>query len=610
MKSLRLFLLPSFIILLITLVFHSRPESITWAGPTTDNPTQLYQARFDEMSQHYWGRSKAAIDIILMVLGKIDAAEASGDIKVVPPREISEAYVMVEELSFCATKLGIYGEPAARHFQLFASDSKGKLLRFIEVYLQIPGVKDQLYSDKSRKGLKKVISDQVKKVKRLQTMIKKQEWQELDEEIHGIYLAVWRYLCWYPEEKVTDPVLVQIFELRTEYSEEITETYKQQADEVLTQLSAELQPQFGFITQELEQAINAISKQGKVKINGTDVSGPEAIKTITEQLKQVQVQAIKLLGVQISHSASNPRVDAEITALQISQPKFLRGSFEQLGKMISADASRVNGIEAETLYGQYLPALNSLSALVEDPELLKPVDQAMLELASKSKDFLADVTTYEDTTGDLLRWRERMASAHVRTQQSGEFATLLDVMKSGNIGKFERTRGDDIDVDVRTWLDDIQTLKTEYVGKQVIIDDLVLSESEQILFTPVKDYYCATADMPAPANLEIGQLIADLQATSTDTIPLTLQAHQAIYTALHNDYYQIGGELVRVEYEGRITQFATCKPGDLARERLTEFEEIPVNNLAALLIRNTTISHVKPEWIRHRYFVSFPKQAP
>ena len=83
------------------------------AGPSTENPSDLFQARNDSTSQEYWERCRTAIDIIMMVLQKIEDAEAAGNVSVVPPREVSEAYVMVEELSFCAGHLSILGEPCA-----------------------------------------------------------------------------------------------------------------------------------------------------------------------------------------------------------------------------------------------------------------------------------------------------------------------------------------------------------------------------------------------------------------------------------------------------------------------------------------------------------------
>ncbi|QDU78660.1 hypothetical protein Pla110_03640 [Polystyrenella longa] len=576
------------------------------AGPSTQDPTQLYEVRDEEMSQYYWERSRDAIDIILMVTKKIEDARAIGDISVVSPREVSEAYVMVEELTFCAGKLGQFGEPCARHFLLVSSDAKGTLLRFIRDYLEIPNVKDQLYSEQTQSRLKKVVKEQASKVKKLQAMIKRQEWRDLDETIHGIYLEVWRYLCWYPDEKVEDPVLKQIFELRPEYNEEINEWFRQEADEILTQLSEQHTPAFPSVLQSMNDSLVNIEQNGRVVWDNSEVTGPEWVELFTERIKQAQVEALKYVGIQVSHLSSNPQIKTSLEIMMKSQRQFMATAIEGIAQAIQKDAVRVSGIEAETLYREYLGALTGLLALIEDQELVAPIEPAMQELAAKSESFTKDVATYSDVTGDLLRWRERKATAQVaraRTLETQEeYISLSELFKSEKIGKQERTRGEDIDVELRTWIDELRFIDEEFISKPVYVDDLVLSEQRQRLLSPVREHYCATVEMPKAASTELSYLMTDLQANASDSFPLSIKAQLAIYRALHYDFYQVGGELTEVEFESRITQFARSSPSDLARERLFQFEERI--NPESFRVRNATIGHIKPHWVRHQYFFS------
>ncbi|MCA9039250.1 MAG: hypothetical protein KDA65_02770 [Planctomycetaceae bacterium] len=601
------------VLFLITLLTSFSSGDKLFAGPSTADPNRVFEVQYNEMSQQYWDRSKVAIDIILMVTRKIEDAQATGNLNVVPPREVSEAYAMVEELAFCAGKLNILGEPCARHFSLFSEDAKGILLRFIRDYLELPNVKDRLYSKKSQTELKRLIKAQVSEVTKLQGMIRRQEWQQLDEKVHEISLKIWRYLCWYPDEKITDPVLVQIFKLRPDYADQINAEFKMKADEVLTELAAQYVPPFTSVLENMNSAVEMIAKNGKVSWNNQEMAGPEWITKFTEQVKNTQVEALKYKGIQVSHIVSNPDAEASLETVTSAQRKFITGVIDGFAKAIQNDAARVSGIEAETLYREYLASLTEFLSLLENDELAQPINEAMRELAGKSQSFSRDVAKYTDATGDLLRWRKRMATARAQAWQTKEgYVSFEDLLKSEKIGKLERSRGEDIEIDVRTWLDELNFMREKFVDpenpKLVSVDNLVLSEQKQQLFSPVQNLYCATVEVPKAASQELAQLMADLQANSSGAYPLTLEAQLAVYRALHYDYAQAGGVLTEVEFEGRVTQFAKCDSSDMARERLSRFEE--KMNWELLQLRNISISHIKPKWVRTDYFFADVEDSP
>lgn len=580
------------------------------AGPSTENPSDLFQARNDSTSQEYWERCRTAIDIIMMVLQKIEDAEAAGNVSVVPPREVSEAYVMVEELSFCAGHLSILGEPCARHFQLFATDSKATLLRFIAAYLEIPGVQDRLFSEGSRLNLERVVKAQVGKVKRLQALIRKQEWKELDEELLQIQIELNRYLCWYPGRSIEDPVLKQIFEIRKQYAEQIAQFYDNQASEVLSKLAAEYKPNFDAVIAELDAAIESIGSAGYVTRGNSQLSGPEFVNRFIDDVKAEQVEAIRYHGVEISHSASSPGVDTTLYNLATSQQQFVKSVTEGIGKLISTDASRVSGIDAETLYREYLTALTQLLSLIDDDSLEQPIEGAMLELASKSESFAEDVEMYTTATGDLLRWRERTAAALVKSartkgEQPTAYMGLSELFASKKINKFERSRGEDIDVDISTWVDQLKQMQQEYIGQPVVVNNLLLSEKQKRLLSPVENLLCATVEMPRAATREVSLLLADLQSAEADSFPLTLEGQLALYHALHYDYAQVGGTLIEVEFDDRVTMMSRCEPGDMARERLRMFEDSRDVSPQLWLDRSVSVAYVSPEWVRSRYFFAY-----
>ena len=572
------------------------------AGPSTSNPERLFAVRSNSSSQDYWDRANEAFSFILKVRDEMREAKKAGSLTDVAPRDLGEAHIMCLELEFCSKRLQVLGEPLGKALQLLATESRVAIFKFIEEYLDVPGVRQSIQNGK--KKFVKVAKKEVLKLKKLQAMAKKGNWKELDETVHEIELNIGKYLCWMPAYDINKTSLAAVFAIRKEYIEEITEYYMIEADNELTMLRDRNVPDFNRVLQSLNAATKSVESSGDVSSDGNISSGPEWLSSFVNGWKMAHAAAIRVRGIEVSHTSSNQEAKLTLAALQKNQRLFTENVYKGIGALISADTKQCTELEAQNLYKNYLSVMPSIFAFSTDTELQEPIKDALSVLARKSSDFGQDVEVYEDSVGDLLRWQKRKTDAQVRAMESGEYVSLAEAFRKGKNAYRQRGRErDDNNISITTFVDVIGSLKNDFLNKLVVADDLLYSKNKGYLQNEVKDYLCANVAMPKVSSEQVAGLYADLQATEASLGPLSLEAVMALYRVEQNDYFQVGGEVVEIELEGRVTQFSNCEPGDLSRERLYPFKDMTVTEIQSVLEKHTTICYIRPYWVRSKYFL-------
>lgn len=579
------------------------------ANPSSSNPQALLEARNEPTSQKYWQRADDAVKLLYEYGTPMEALYRSGDIQSINPAEVGELYSATHEIMYCEGHLGRLGEPVHTQLRDIYQYYQALLNEIIAEYRKLPGTAQTIresFEKKNSKATKAIIKES-RKLKKVQGMAKKGEWEELDEAVHAVELQVLKYVCWVPGIPIGKTKIGPILSVRNQFREEIGDYFNSQADEILSVLRDAETPDLNGLINQLNSAVESLSGSGKVESAGTSLSGPEWLEGFKTVWEKELVKINRVRGIEASHWRTNPQSDVSIKALGANQEDFFNNVNEGIAKLIEADTSATPEEQIPEIYDAYLQVLTKFLNHHGDAELPQSILAALNNMADKSSTLSEDVPNYQIVTDDLMRWRKRKADAIVSSLQN-EYTLLAEAAKGkSGIGKGRLHSRDDDDLDQKTTIkDQIASIQQELLDKKVIAVNCTYSPGHNRLLTPITLGIGAEISSISASPAMVNSFEDDLLVNENRGFyPLSLQAALAIYRTDRNDFYQVGGTITHFELQGRVTQLAESTSDDLPRENFSSMQETATLDASQLMAGRAFICRIEPKFIRNEYFLVF-----
>jgi len=299
------------------------------------------------------------------------------------------------------------------------------------------------------------------------------------------------------------------------------------------------------------------------------------------------------------------------TALAVAQQSQGQNVAAALGRIIAADAARVKPEEAAALYREYVAQLAPLVLMSDDPAINEAFQQPLGALAARSPSLAAEVSAYQNATGEVLRWRERISAALTRGRLAQ--APMVDQVARAVASPQRENRGPLL-INEKSQLigratDPAPTLierLTPLVAKQVTAIDLlsIAPEKNLVISNYRQPVRCYVRTAPAAAKDSIAALGADLLSTDTQP-PVTLEGRAALDGARLGDVMAAGGPILRLGLVTWGEHFAKLPATQRGPTRLGPIPQDAVDgNELVLLVE------LEARWMAGRhYFVDVPAPA-
>ncbi len=380
--------------------------------------------------------------------------------------------------------------------------------------------------------------------------------------------------------------------LKSRSTAKMTELRSEQAAAILTELRNKQTPPLDRFVKNVTASADAIAAAGVAPWGGKELDGPDliaawAIGWQAAYLMTLRARAIDWAG------------GAKIDPLADEYAQFQDQMIAAVAQVIRADAARATPDTARAVYLRYLEVLAELQPKLADDGLLEPVESAFVDLRGKSPELALQVNNYALATGDMLRWRRRVAAryAEVRRQSSPALLGQMQAAESDPTKKWG-----EMDTAAPAL---VEQMSAAMLGKPATIDNIAPGADGASASRYADRLFAQTSGrLPAAALTSLDE---DLLVTATFP-PLTPAAALARRTAEQGYFVAAGGEVAGVQLDSVLGYFVNLNgpapqfpwgslPVETGMQRPTHE-----------LLWSATL---KPQWLQHEYvFAEVPTTSP
>ncbi len=523
-------------------------------------------------------------------------------------KPLGENEVRLDQLRRLAEQLDILGETAGVDYRMRADALFRTTSDIIDAFRGNPVTARQM--DKVRVALKKQEPARAREIEKLTKMAREGKWEATEA-------ALYKYLdqLGVATACLSNPEKIQIYtpfgEVRGAVDQAMRQARTSQAKNLITARRQAEAPDFAGVLQDIRAAAESLASAGTATVDGVAMSGPESVTVFGTRWAEAQVKTIRCRTLDWLLANSMEMYDGTQETPGTSNivtefGQFNRAMQEGLANLIDADAQRVSGADAVSLYVDYLRAFAPLVRRSANQGLAPAIAPALQRLAGKAPQFPAEVAAYAQATDDLLRWRARVARnravAHADRYPAID-RLMFDATTSREdyVGLYPVQRST---VNAATLLASAPEVMArpleELPGKQAHALDIVrLGGNGPVAIARYR--LRSYVNVPAPLDLaaETDALKFDLMV-SESLPPLSLLAAVAVDSAERGDLAAVGGTIANQYLESLATRFAALPT---AASVLTPLGAVPPEQ-AGTGYRSQVLMRfdLEPTWAQHDFF--------
>ncbi len=519
-------------------------------------------------------------------------------------KQLSQAYVALEQLLWQAKILAHYGEPTASDLLKRAEAARWPVENAIERFKRTPegaryfqGIAQVLASTK----LATLKSTAIEKLTKL---VQQRRFSEAEKLLAKTYGDIWPYTAYVagygrgvnfkPFETVNGAITAEMSRQRIESAK--------QAFAERNEAWVAARDRF---QEEIDAAMSEFPSSGAITFDGEPMSGPAAIESLNRRWANLHMSLNKLAAFDLALGGKNQPLLGEQTS------QLTRQMEQCYSEIISADAVRLAPDAAQNQYTDYLQALARIIDQVDQWAPETTFAGSLSQLATKAG--IADlVSNYESATWDILRWRRKLVAVQRRSlQQDYKLAsTELQqkmVTRPEFAGLYSEQQPDSLPLLTTPASIVFANLAQHAMNAKITATHVVrLSGEKPYFMTRLDDgIYCR---LPSKFTIETGLagLTSDL-LVDADHPPWTMTAAMALGAAERGDYAAVGGEVVGVEMSGFVNRhisLPSIADSMLYRDRVLSMigGEAPtrIHGLDLVAIQLS----IKPTWVASHYFLA------
>ena len=586
------------------------------AAPNTDDSGDALETRSEpelkQLATEAAAEYKTANELITEMLQKVEEGQPDK----INPKSIGTSWVATYRMERFGQALEDAGETAGLDFQIRSQILRKDLRRVMKQYHDATGLNAKLPAIYAQ--LKANAQRRARELEGVKRLVDQQDWEKASELVHEQIEELDELGCWMTDAKRAP--LFPFETLREQIMPKLREQRSAAAQEKLAELRDQITPDYAQLLSQLQQGAKDLRAGKDPTFDGQQYSGPEFLQQAGESWKQLHHQGLQSLGIDWSRGLRLGEDDPQpLQDLLQSQKDFSSQIISAMAGVISADAEGGSSADPSAKYAAYVQALAPLISLTENPRNTEILQTALDTLAAKTPSLAADVKAYDAATGELLRWKKRLAAA----QQQSLAAEYPDFAAKAMPSLKNESSDDPNSALTSTGLLDrdatklrelaviasvpasLERMKPDLLGKQVTLPAATgIVPAKKLVASRYANRHYATFNLPAGYEEQVAALKAAL-LVSDNLPPLTLKAAMAIAAAERGDLQSAGVTINRIYVEPLPTRMVTLPAvasslvplGTLPEESMGE------PSLAQLLLR----SDVQPNWVRNQYFFVPPQ---
>ncbi|MEX0728480.1 MAG: hypothetical protein WD065_19565 [Planctomycetaceae bacterium] len=580
----------------------SKREKPDEVGPLSESPLLAMEVRDDGPSRELREHGEESCIEAETRLAEFEELLTSNRAGKIDPVELGKTLIPIMHVDRAARRLTFLGEPSgwelgSRHAILLQ-----RLRSVVEQFRKVPGVAQKLSNTAPLVRVARMGEAQLVKVNLLS---RKKNFAAAETLMDDILDSVHSVGVLYPGD-VSTSILGNINSANSTAQAVFADYRRTQALAEMSKEQKRNTPDFAKLLKELQAATEAIASGRDPQVGSRMMSGPEWLDHFSERWQHLYFEANRCFGLDVA--AATIGADKALMhsdKLVADYERFVADALKGMAGLIRADARRTGAEQVATVYAAYLQSIAKFAALGDVAVVETALLPALDELVVKSPELQADAQSYYTFSTELLRWRQRVADGYVAakmTRYQGVNGAFYQAVPDPETGTtlFERNSMGNMLLLTINAPHAIQVISPAIVTKKVYAQGGLSSRNER---RQVTSYEEGSVYASIPHDVDLSLAVEELKSVllvSDAFPPLTLDAVLAIETATKGDLWQFGGEVTDVELEGRITKLANASPDDWGLFYLTTpMTRVPSGYSLQHVMAHC---HVRPDWLRHRYF--------
>ena len=575
------------------------------AAPGTADPHSSLPVRDNEKCKALLEEATRLCDELTALLATLKAPPEGGKtLSKLPPREFGTAYVTAQRLRRVANELVIQGEPAGVDFQVRGYALERQLETAMTDYRKQPGNEDRVgitytifvREAKRRSGI----------LPKVNILVNARKWDAAEALMIPACDAVDEQGAWF-QGQVREQTTGSLSKAMILVTQEMSKRRAEAARQELGARRAAEAPALSEIIAPFRSAVLQVRANGVADFEGQSLDGPQLLQAMADAWQRAQWQTLRTQGIDWARGLNAGESKSQELTGMLAQYKALSAEFPQvIGALIESDTERVAPGLARQLYLEYLAQLAPLVVSMAGEAFAKEIEPKLAALSAKSPELLAEVATYRIVTGELLRWRRRVAEAQARVQGKG-YQSIVEAAipaVSTGLNKPGLTGGasnQSLEFAIRFPLPLVaERMQKELVGKRIRLDRISgIEAAKRRAVSAYQRRMYATFSQPEAALAEVTALAGDLMVNKAAP-PLTWEAALALASAQRGDYRAAGGKIKAATLEAVVTRFATLP--ESARP-LVPLGQLPAESMAPAPLSQLLIRFdFQPNWVQNEYF--------
>lgn len=360
----------------------------------------------------------------------------------------------------------------------------------------------------------------------------------------------------------------------------------------------------------------AMTSTGTIQVGEKALDGPAAAAAYVQRWRTAHLGLLRAAAIQSNQSSgiydSGYSTDAPAsggddgdTGLSAEAENLANQMMAALGEFVAADIGATpQGETAKEKFFRYTQLFADLSLRTQSQSWLEKVRGPMLRLATKSG-MRDQVIVYSEATADLLRWRERAASAQCVSAEASlltaaKTAKQSLVSKDNYRGMYVKDRVN-LPLIMKPIPDLIPELEKTLIGNTIAIDQITrLDSPTAIWMSRFDENFYIKLDVSAFSDHDQVRLLAQDLMLNNGEKPLTIDATAAMLSARNGHYARAAGKVAGFTVEGAAARYATLPS---VASGLIPIGAIPPRDEQAETASTLAIRlDVEPKWVQHRYF--------
>jgi len=568
-------------------------------GPSSADPAAEFSLREPDTARALMKQAQQELaEARRLVAHMREQLEAKSG-RLINPRELGTASLANEHALQAATRLRYLAEPAWQNLAQQSADISKQLEEIRKQLIAISGYERKIAPQLDQ--LHKSSLVQRRKIDAAGKLADAGRWEAADSAMQSVRDALRIFGPW-----VTPPARIRSLSRFESVDREVRSGYERRlrtnTDQQLAALRQQGMPPLDTYMMSIDESVQAVGKMGTAQLGGKTYTGPQLVEAIERLWRETQQRIVRQRGIDWYRECAEPKVASQRMQLERDYQQFVETTEKAIVRLVESEAERATPVQAGKLYVQYVAAL---APLLADPNLAglrEDVEPELTKLLGKSPELQAQAQVYQAVTGDVLRWRQRIAEAQAE-QRIAEDPPLSSFYRkafgpnaNGSAGLLPEgsTSGPPRLLGVAEPI--VRTASDAIVAQQVTVTDLfgygsVESLHESTPFDGVTETRLkGTVDLEAPLQSLRHDLLVD-----EDHGPLTLAAAIALASAKSGTLVDAGGKITALQI---VSLPARCLDPDtslrLPLGPLPQVREPGDAFLVQLLL--------EPQWLRHRYF--------